>query len=217
MRDTSLDVDDPNVSMTDITYHKSYIYSHCHASTNLKHMLKVENDRLIFMQGNFLTYALKQLIKPTMKGFWVPVRIDHGASLKFTHDELIGLQNCGEHVGGKISIASKKIKTFQLVPITFINELDIESCEHLLDFDGMPNVLTSLTINYQQLKHNLKHIFYACSPRCTVKLPSESDKNLEHIVNYGILRKGGRLTDRQALLQLQTDLIDHDFDEYSDI
>lgn len=221
MRDTSGDVDDPGASMTDANWHKSYVYSHSHTSTGPKHMLKVENGRLVFIQGLFTGHhALRMIIKPTMKGFWVPVSIQHGAHIKFDGlfgKELIGLQNCAEHVGGKITVRSASMRSFELVPITFINELDIAECEHLLDLAKMPSVLTTLVINYQQLKLNLKHIFNACSPRCNVKLPSDSDKKLENIINYGLMRKGGYLNERQALLQLQTDLIDHDFEEYSDI
>lgn len=226
VRDKSGDVDDPNVSMTDANWHQSYIRSHSHTSVGPKHIVKVENDRLVFSQGLFSGYTLRMIIKPTMKGFWIPVSIQHGAHIRLDgsfNEELIGLQNCAEHVGGKITICSAKMQSFRLVPITFINELNISECTHLLDLTKLPNVLTTLAINQQQLKLNLKHIFLACSPRCAIKLlpfslyPSMKDKKLENIINIGLLRKGGQLNERQALLQLQTDLIDHDFEEYSNI
>lgn len=211
--------DDPDLS--DQAWHKSYIYANSYATTGPTHSIKLENGRLIFKQGNFAASALKRIVKPTMKGFWVPISVMHGAELRLVRpvfDELIGLQNCAEHVGGKIVIASKRLRTFELIPITYINELDIRDCENLLQLEHMPAVLTSLTLNYEQVKHNLKFIFNACSPRCTVRLPSDSDKQLEHIINCGLMRKGSpSMNERQALLQLQTDLIDHDLDEYSNI
>lgn len=220
MRDTSHDVDDPDASMTDPNWHRSFIMSQMNAypPAGVKTMMTAVNDRLVFMQGSFSQYALRMLMMPTMKGFWVPVRIDHGATLQLRFPELIGLKNCAEMVGGKIVIKSGKIRSFELVSITRIFELDIASSEQLLDLELLPTVVSTLTINFQQLKLNLKHIFYACSEHCTIKLPDiGGDKKLENVINQGLKRKASQMTATQALLRLQTDLIDHDLDEYSDI
>lgn len=216
MSEYDMDPDD----MSDKAWHKTYIYSNSLATTGPTHSIKIEGDRLIFKQGNFASSALKRLIKPTMKGFWVPIRIDHGACLRLNgpaFNELIGLRDCSAHVGGKLIIGSSRLRSFELIPVTSIFALDIGGCENLRDLEGMPSVLSELTINYEQLKLNLKTVFYACSAACTINLPSLSDKLLENVINQGLRRKGGSMTERQALLQLQTDLIDHDLDEYSNI
>lgn len=221
MRDTSHDVDDPDASMTDPSWHKTFIYANSFATTGRTHSIVIKDGGLVFTQGNFASSALRMLVKPTMKGFWVPVNVLHGATLRLGGNgelnELIGLQNCAQLIGGKIELRTKKMRSFELVPISYIYELDIRNCEQLLDLERMPDICATLWINYQQLKQNLKHIFYACRSTCTVKLPSDSDKTLENVINQGLKRKAGQMTDKQALLRLQTDLIDHDFDEYSDI
>jgi hypothetical protein len=217
VRDTSLDVDDPEVSMIDANWHKSFILSHV-GQMGAKPMMSRVGDNLVFKQGVFGQWALRKLIKPTMKGFWVPVKVDHGATLNLKFTELIGLQNCSTHVGGKIAIVSSSLRSFELIPIDIIYELDISGCGNLLDLEGLPGIRSILALNYQQLKLNLKHVFMACDANCKVKLPSQSDKKLENIINAGLMRKASQsMNERQALLQLQTDLIDHDLEEYSDI
>ena len=107
MRDTSGD-NDGDVDMSDSVWHRSRIMANINQS--LQHQMFTYNDELVFKQGIFGS-SLKTLIKPTMKGFWVPISIQHDAELKLHFPELIGLQNCSEHVSGKITIKSKSISS----------------------------------------------------------------------------------------------------------
>lgn len=219
IRDTSRDVDDPNASMTDPEWHKKYIETH---SSNVR--IKVgEGGSLIFDYGYFSSFALNMLLKPTMKGFWVPVIINQGAFLDLENKNLIGLSNCASHVTGKISLASDSLRSFELIPIQEIRRFDISECCNLLSLEGMPSVHMLLKINDKQLKKNLKNVFMSCGSGCEVQLFNCSLNMigsrflaLQDLITSGLARKL-RKPPVEALLELQAELIDNDFDEYSDI
>lgn len=228
IRSTQDDIDDPNANLKDPNWHCDFIKSHANGSIlgALKPSVTVEGDQLVFSAGMFKSEWLRKLVMPTMKGFWVPVKVRSAATLLLRMPELIGLKNCANYVSGMIQIDSRSLRSLELIPITKINELDIGRCENLKTLDGLPTIARRLQLAPNQLKLNLANVFNACDASAEIflygssinGLSISSSKKLASIVNAGILRKGSpSMTERKALLQLQTDLIDHDFEEYSDI
>lgn len=223
-RDTSLDDDTGEFEYKDPSAQRTFIMQQ-KAIPVLQHQrAAVLNERLVFIEGVFGHAQLRRLVKPTHKGFWVDISIQSQAVLML--DDMIGLQNCSEHLNGAIELSSKSLRGFDpaLWPVKSIGKLAIHKCPNLLNFANIPTVTDELIVDASALKHkgNIRHILNACVhssklvlAKYTVLMPALRARDLTHLLNTAIQAKAGAACPRKVALKLQQELIDNDFDEFA--
>lgn len=206
-------LDDPDANLADAAYQQSLIQP---SYGSIK--LSTEGNMLVFESGRFDALMLKHLIMPTMKGLWVPIKVEANANLLLDF-QLIGLKNCSPDIKGRISLGSEKLLSFDTIPIKTIDRFSIADSHNLTDLSKMPKVSSQLSLNAKQVENNIHYIVNACSKDINVfvygyrgRAQSTAD-TLEHLLTEAIRSKTGN--NRAAIFQLQQNLIDCDLEEYS--
>ena len=210
-------IDDSHLpdDMTDIEWHVKNIVKRAVP------VVKVSNHNgvLYFEDGVFQSFAIKDLLLPTMKGFWVPIQIGNAAVVTISHNELIGLKNLDPHIGGRLTLLTSKMRSFELSPLLSANQLNIAGCVNLNDFSKLPSVFTQLIINEEQLKGNLHKLMTKCSVGCSIKInclvhdkinptqAADMSDIISHAIEHGDDPKA-------KFYKLQQDLVDAGFEEY---
>lgn len=178
-----------------------------------------DRNELIFLDGNFSAEMLESLIMPTMKGFWVNVRVTAGVRLYLHFDELIGLKNMDPTMSGVLDIKSKSMRSCELWGLKGAQNISIYQSPNLTDLSKLPYVAGQLTIHKAQAKDNLKHIINAIGPHTRVEVTVGPDDPMldEDLTNLFCRAAGMKATKgpKAVMLTCQQHLIDLNLGDYA--